>query len=669
MDRIKIAPSEISWFLLGIMTDIVLIILAGLLGGVIARLLHQPLILGYIIAGVLVGPHTGGATVIDTQSVEQLADIGVALLLFSLGLEFSKKDIRSIKGIAIYGTLIQVGLTIVCGYLLTRYLGWNNSSSLWFGLSIASSSTAVIMKTLISRGNMNTLSGKLMMGMSIVQDMSLIPLMILLLQLNRQEGVSIIGVGKPIVYAGGFILMMHVFGSKIAPRLLLFIARWNSRELFSLAVVAIGLGVGLVSNSLGLSFAFGAFVAGLVLSDSDYGHKALTELVPLRDIFGLLFFVSIGMLLDVRFLVDHLDDVLFLFVLGAGLRGLILAMTGWFFGYRRVVPIAMFFGMLAISEIAFVLIRTGLQTGSLGEYEYALILNTVVVSMLVGPVASGLTTPFYNFVRKHISHNFKVKNISIVTDPLTDHVIITGDEGAVRSIGVVLRRVSLPYIIIEPNHNVYRQLKHSHLNVIYGDPTRENILASAGISRCRIFLVMSTDTEQRDEVVHRVQTSHPSAQIITRVETLEEMRKIRREDWIEVIHPDFEAAFEIAHQVLARLGVSGADIQNYLTAARRELYAEPDRLKLPALDLMDHLDRATHLLAPVWFVVPRNSSFIGKSLGQIRIRYIYNVTIVGVMRKDGFIQNPGRNFFLEERDLLAIIGQPKDCERFVQAMK
>ena len=289
------------------MSDIILVIIAGLGGGILARLLKQPLILGYIVAGVVIGPHTTGATVRDVHGVEQLADIGVGLLLFSLGLEFSKKSIRAIAGIAIWGSLLQVLLTIVGGCCIVKYvLGWELTAALWFGLAIASSSTAVIMKTLVSRGNMNTLSGKLMMGMSIIQDMSLIPLMILLMQLGSEEAIVWKNLLIPIANALGFVLVMHVFGTYFAPRILRWVAKWDSRELFSLFIVAIGLGVGVISNELGLSFAFGAFVAGLVLCESDYGHKALSELIPLRDLFALLFFVSIGMLLDIRFLMSSI---------------------------------------------------------------------------------------------------------------------------------------------------------------------------------------------------------------------------------------------------------------------------------------------------------------------------------------------------------------------------
>lgn len=650
------------------MIDLVLVIVAGLAGAVVARMLNQPLILGYILAGVLVGPHTGGTTV-DIANVEKLADIGVALLLFSLGLEFSKKDIRSISGIAVYGTLIQVGLTVTCGYFIGQYLNWSVQSSLWFGLAIASSSTAVIMKTLVSRGNMNTLSGKLMMGMSIVQDVTLIPLMILLLQLGRKEGFSWGTAAVPIAWAVVFVGGMHLFGLYAAPLLLKWIARWNSRELFSLCIVALGLGLGWVSYQMGLSFAFGAFVAGLVLSDSDYGHRALSELVPVRDIFGLLFFVSIGMLLDVRFLYEHLGMVLFLFVSAACSRGLILSGMSWLFGYRRVIPIAMFFGMLAISEIAFVLIRMGLNEGAISEEVYSLILNTVVVSMVVGPIASGLTTPVYDFIKRHSRLDGKIRNMSLPEDSLSKHIIVVGDDGASRDIGIVLNRLSLPYVIIESNHKVYRQLKHLNLNVIYGDPTSETILTGAGISRCRVLLLMMKDEQTRDSIIRHVRHI-PSVRIIVQADTIEEMVHLRGKDEVEVIHPDFEAAFEVARQTLLHLGIPAEEIHHYLSLARKELYTEPSvRHKGGQEDLARLLRQAQQRLTSAWVQIPQGANLIGKTLSEAQVRTLYGITVTGVMRGEEFTPNPPADFRLQEKDFLAVMGHPEQCQKWIQDMK
>ena len=260
---------------MGIAADIAIIVVGGLIGGLIAHRLRQPLIIGYILVGVLLGPNTGGLTVSSVHDIELLAEVGVALLLFALGLEFSLKELRPVRRIALIGTPVQMLLTILLGLAIGKALGWTVISSIWFGAMIALSSTMVILKTLASQGRLGTLSSRVMIGMLIIQDLAIVPLMIILPQLNDPEaGLPVLGLAA--LRAAAFLAAMILVGTRVIPRLMATIARWNSRELFLLAVTAMGLGIGYVSYLMGLSFAFGAFVAGLVLSESEYAHQALS---------------------------------------------------------------------------------------------------------------------------------------------------------------------------------------------------------------------------------------------------------------------------------------------------------------------------------------------------------------------------------------------------------
>ncbi|MEZ4676657.1 MAG: cation:proton antiporter [Caldilineaceae bacterium] len=245
--------------------------------------------LGYILAGVAVGPFTGGITVGEVHDIELLAEIGVALLLFALGLEFSLKELQPVRNIALFGTPLQVLLSIALGIGIGQLLGWDWLASIWFGSMIALSSTMVLLKTLMSQGRLGTLSSRVMIGMLIVQDLIVVPLMIILPQLtDLGEGLPILGWAavKAVLFWPSCSSSAH----GCCP-LMAYIAGWNSRELFLLAITAIGLGIGYVTYLVGLSFALGAFIAGMVLSESDYGHQALSDIIPLRDLFGLLFFV------------------------------------------------------------------------------------------------------------------------------------------------------------------------------------------------------------------------------------------------------------------------------------------------------------------------------------------------------------------------------------------
>ena len=301
---------------MGIAADLAIVIVAGLIGGLVAQALRQPLILGYILAGVLVGPHSVGRAVTNTHDIELLAEIGVALLLFALGLEFSLKQLQPVRRIALVGTPIQMGLTILLGAGLGRLFGWNWVPALWLGALIALSSTMVILKTLMAQGRMGTLSSRVMIGILIAQDLMVVPLMILLPAMsNPQAGLQalVVATGKAVL----FLTLMVVVGTRLLPKLMQAIAVRQSRELFLLAITAIGLGVGYATYLFGLSFAFGAFVAGLVLSESDYAHQALSDIIPLRDVFGMLFFASVGMLIDPSLLLATGGQVLVLLLAAA----------------------------------------------------------------------------------------------------------------------------------------------------------------------------------------------------------------------------------------------------------------------------------------------------------------------------------------------------------------
>jgi monovalent cation:H+ antiporter-2, CPA2 family len=279
---------------LGIAADFVLIILAGLIGGVAARVLRLPLMVGYVAAGILVGPHTAGPTVVQIHEIELLAEIGVALLLFSLGLELSFGDLQPVRRVALIGGPIQILVTAaLAAAAADLFLRMPAREAIWFGAMISVSSTAVVLKMLAAAGVTHTLASRVMIGLLVVQDLAVIPMLVVLPQLGQSGGL-LASVGRAIGIAALLLGAIVILGTRLLPKLLRFIVGWGSRELFLVAVIAIGVGVGYATWLCGLSFALGAFVAGLVLSESEFSHQALSEVVPIRNVFGLLFFVSVG---------------------------------------------------------------------------------------------------------------------------------------------------------------------------------------------------------------------------------------------------------------------------------------------------------------------------------------------------------------------------------------
>ncbi|MEJ2152331.1 MAG: cation:proton antiporter, partial [Gemmatimonadota bacterium] len=348
---------------MGIAADLVLIVVAGVVGGLVAHRLGQPLLVGYILAGIAVGPHTAGPTVVEIHDIELLAEIGVALLLFALGLELRFGDLIRVRRLALIGGPIQILLTGALGALFAEnVLGWERTPAIWMGAMVSLSSTMVVLKLLLSTGKADAIAGRAMIGLLVVQDLAVAPMLIVLPRLGDM-GTAFGDVAFTFLRAGLFLVAMIFIGTRLIPFVLRRIVRWESRELFMISIVALGVGVGYGTYLFGLSFAFGSFVAGMVMSESEFSHQALGDIVPLRDVFGLLFFASAGMLFDPRYLLADpvvvAAAIVFVVVVKAGVCGSL----AWLFGRRGVEPWIVGLGLAQMGEFSFLMARTGVSSG------------------------------------------------------------------------------------------------------------------------------------------------------------------------------------------------------------------------------------------------------------------------------------------------------------------
>lgn len=644
---------------MGIAADIVIIVVAALLGGLIAQKFRQPLILGYILAGVLIGPFTGGVTVSDVHEIEKLAEIGVALLLFALGLEFSLKELKPVKYVALIGGPIQILLTIGYGYLVGLWLGWEVVPSLWLGGIASLSSTMVILKTLMNQGMMGTLSSRVMIGILIVQDLAVVPLMIMLPQLSDPtSGLPILGVAavKSIV----FLLLMFYLGTRLLPWLLAIVARWNSRELFLLTITAIGLGIGYATYLVGLSFAFGAFVAGMVLSESDYGHQALSDIIPLRDLFGLLFFTSVGMLLEPKFLLENYAGVLQLVILIAVGKGVMMAGIVRGFGYGNVVPLAVGLGMFQIGEFSFVLGQVGLAGGFLNAEQHSSILSATIFSMLITPLASGFTAPFYGFKRRFLKTD-TLETVNLPQEGLHDHIVIAGGGRVGQHVAQVLQQLEVPFVIIEMSHRLIDSCKTCGYPAIYGDASQEVILEAANLAEAQQLLITIPHITPTETIVRYVHRHHPDLNIVVRAEGSEQMAALYEDGVYMVIMPELEAGLEIARQALLNLKIPIQIIQRYTDSVRLDHY-HPDIQNQKGNREIRLLKNARELLELYWERLGEESLLIGKSLRELEIRQTLGVSIVGVLREGEFTSNPAADFVFQVDDLIAVIGSSSQRE-------
>lgn len=554
---------------MGLAGDIVVIVMAALAGGVIAQALKQPLILGYILAGVVVGPYTGGITVSDAHNIEKLAEIGIALLLFALGLEFSFRELKPVRAIALFGTPVQILLTILYGFGIGRLMGWNWTSAVWFGALISLSSTMVIVKTLEKQGLMGTLSSRVMIGVLIIQDLAVVPMLIILPQLkNIEAGISVLFVAA--IKAAVFLLVMILVGNKLIPAVMRRIAGWNSRELFLIATTAIGLGIGYGTYVFGLSFAFGAFVAGMLLSESDYSYQALSDIIPLRDVFSLLFFTSIGMLLDVRFLLANWKVILLLVTLVMLGKALIFALLSRTFGYRNVIPLAMGLGLSQVGEFSFILGRVGVSTRSITAEFFSLALTMTIITMLLTPFLSALTAPLYAWARRWIKP-LKLEPLHFPRSGLADHIVIAGGGRVGMSVANVLRRMGLPFVVLEYNSHRIEEIKGCGFPIIFGDAGRRIILEAADLKKAKLLLITTPVAVVALSIIDHAQKIQPGIPIIARAEGVEQMRALYARGVTYVVQPEFEASIEMITQTLISLGVSSEQLKTLTDGARQEL--------------------------------------------------------------------------------------------------
>lgn len=538
---------------MGLVDDLCLIFVAAVVGGLIARAARVPLVLGYILAGLFVSPHTPGPKVLETLEIEHLAEMGVALLMFGIGLEFSLKRLSELRNVALIGTTLQMGLCVVLGMLLLKALGFSWLEGLWFGAALSLSSTMVALKVLDDQGYREALSGRVMLAMLVVQDLMIIPLMLLLPEVgNLSAGAA--SVARLAMSGTVMVLLVWFVGGKVLPRLFELVASKAPRELFTLLVVAVGLGVGFVSYKAGLSFAFGAFLAGLVLAESDYSHHVLSEVGPLRDLFGMLFFVSVGLLIEPTVVRDNLGLVVILLLSSLLIKSAVFGAVVRFFGFRKVVPWAVGLTLWQIGEFSFVLAQVGVRAGAVSTNLYNLVMVTAVLSMVLTPFtakAAGRVRSW--FMKNVLDKTDEAPGLKSVS--LSGHVII----GGYGRVGFVLARAlaaaGIDFCAVDPRPEVLRRAKEFNHPIILGDLSSETILEAAGSHRARLAVLTMPDPISSNRVAEILLHVRPDLPVLARGVSQEHCRDLLAHGAKMALWPEFECGLELTKQGLRSLGL------------------------------------------------------------------------------------------------------------------
>lgn len=560
---------------MGLTGDFVLIVVAGLAGAIAARAVGLPLLVGYVAAGIVVGPHTAGPTVTNIEDVELLAEIGVALLLFALGLEVSFRDLRAIRGIALGGGPLQILLCGALGAVAGMSIGgMSGGDALWFGAMAALSSTMVVLKTLAATGTQTTLASRVMIGLLVVQDLSVVPLLIVL----PQFGAGGVDPGKLLsatLTAAAFLVGMVIVGTRLLPALLRRVVQWGSRELFLVSVVAIGVGIGAVAHALGLSFAIGAFVAGVVLAESELSHQALSDVAPLRDIFGLLFFVSVGMLFDPAFVLANAGTVTALVATIVVGKALVCGVIARLFGYGNLAPWIIGLGLSQIGEFSFVLARVGRNGDFISAGTYDLALSCTVLSMALSPLVFPGLLPAARAIKNWLRRPPPAEDRQLPATQLENHAIVAGFGRTGRAVVEALREQGRPCLIVETKHDVASMLIEQGDAVIWGDIASEEILRAAGVAQARMLVMAVPDSHTIETGIERARQMNPRLFVVARAMTAEHVRALRALHVDTVVQPEFEGGLAMVRQALAEYGATDDDIDPLIEIMRQRHYDEP----------------------------------------------------------------------------------------------
>lgn len=645
---------------MGIAGDIIIIILTGLVFAFVAHRLRLPLILGYIVAGVFLAPFYHGNGESHLHDIELLAEIGVALLLFSIGLDFSLKKIAELKRITLIGTPIQIILSIIFGYFIGQFLNLSFLASLVLGFVISLSSTMIVLKSLMGQGLMGTLSSRIMIGMLIVQDLAAVPMMIIIPKLNQfteSWDFFLLTILKAVV----FLVVIIILGTRLIPWFLRVISRLNSGELFLLTIVALSLGIGFASYTFGLSFAFGAFIAGMVINDSEYSHKALSDIMPLRDIFGLLFFTSIGLLFNIGFFLENLETVLSLVALVFLFKFTVFYSLTRIFGYFNIVPLAAGLGLSQIGEFSFVLSRSSLKAGILSQEIYSLVLATTIISLFLSPFIMMLTPKLYS-IRKKFYKSDQKKDIScsnLPSEGFKKHIIIAGAGRIGRAVAHTLAFLKYNFVLIEEDFQNFEKAKSEGYPVFFGDATKEIVLEAANLQDAELFVLTIPSVLESREVIQIIKQKRPDLDIVARSSSLESTEELNRMEIFEVVQPEFEASMEMLRQSLLHLDVPVTVIQDYIDQFRQEHYRSRKE-PWSERSLLANLKESSHLLELKWERILPGSKADGRSLKKLEIRSRTGLSIAGVYRKNKFFPNPESGFILQKDDMVAVLGKTEN---------
>jgi CPA2 family monovalent cation:H+ antiporter-2 len=543
--------------------EIFFVLLAALSGGVLVRFLKLQPIVGYILAGIIFSLFS-----IKVGSAAKLAEIGAILLLFSVGIEVSLNKLSRVVKVAVLGGILQIIISTSLVFILLSALGIGGLTGFILAFGFSLSSTAMVVKILTDKGEEATLHGEIMIGWLLVQDLAVIPIMVILPSLALFPGSIFASIGIALLKAGLVVGGTLILGKLIAPYLIHKIAAINSRELLVLSAMTLALGTAFMTSLFGISPALGAFLAGVVISESQENHAVFSETRPLRDIFVALFFVSLGFLVSPAVIVAKFGLILLLALVVMVVKLLVVFLLAVVFGYHGKTAISVAFGLSQIGEFAFIIFSLGLALGLLPPDVASIGIATTLLTLIVTPFLFKSINPVWNLGKgsgKLFSGWGKSEKGK---QEYSGHIIICGFGRVGGWVGKALEAAKIPFVVVDYNQTVISDLKKQGIEAIYGDPTESEVIDAAGLKNAKAVVLAIPDEVAQETIIAHVQSVAPSVKLISRVHRDEAWEKLKILKVDKLVQPEFEAAISIIRTILVSSGRSKAEINERTKSIR-----------------------------------------------------------------------------------------------------
>jgi len=634
--------------------DLAYVFVAAVLGGGIAWLARQPLVLGYVLGGLMISPLTPGPAVASTHTFELFAEIGVVLLMFSIGIEFSLRDLGGVGRVALLGGPIGIVLCVLIGLGAGALLGWPPLQGAVVGVVVSVASTMVLARLLLDRGELHSRHGRILIGTAIVEDLAVVVLIVLMPALGALEGTRLLAVAVALGKAALILVPFLWLARRIVPRIMARAARTHSPDLFLLVALAVGVGTAALTQAVGLSLALGAFLAGLLVSESDYAHETLDRLLSLRDVFVAFFFVTIGAVIDPRVLAGNLPLLGALVALTVVGKFAIRTVVTRAFGYAWPTAILVGVGLTQIGEFSFVLVQVARREGHVGADFYNAVLATSLLTILINALLMRAAARVTGAARLRVPR--PVRGGLLAMDELRGHVVLCGFGRVGSAVGEALETFRLPYVVVEIEADVVRDLRARGIPCLLGDGASRRLLDAAGVARASLVVVAVPDGARARLAVQRARELNASVPILARAHGREEADVLRRAGATEVIQPELEAGLTLVRHALGALALPKESLIAYLERFRDALEGGGRRR-----EELKGLPEVRPLLLG-------EDGFAGQPLREARLRERFGVTVVRIERGDGeVVLDPEPETLLRSGDRVWVFGLPEQIDAFVAA--